>query len=374
MSTGYDPDQNSSWSKANLDAELFAIDADEIDEEWILLNAYLDGEADAQESERACRLLSERPGLAEDLGFARLVGGATRDYVEIEPPSELRAAIFAATTLRPTCASRLAAAWDRVRATFGSARYAALPVGALAAAALACILILPRNGSHAAKIAAPAPAQVAVNSVPSVVPSAPAPLAPPAVSHTAPVIAEVPAAPAPQRRQVERVARPMIVAKATPEVGRPHISRAERREQPNRTRVQLANIPSAVRDEKQAEQMVPEAPRQSDEAAYHVHPGWHHASVSTMDEDRTVVAASDAGSATKVVYASASAPTRAAQPAVTVHYGHVLRDQLAPDPHMIVTGADLKREANAQTLGYDRDAMENIRKHEATVSLVSGKF
>jgi len=129
--------------------------------------------------------------------------------------------------------------------------------------------------------------------------------------------------------------------------------------------VQVAANSAPAREERQTVETAPEPVRAAD-ADYHRHPG-----ADSPGEPAPIRVAVDSTPA-----ADAGAPVQlaSARTAVVVHTGHIMRDQLPPDPRMIVTGADLKRERNEQTLGYDRDAMESIRRHEATVSLVKGQF
>ncbi len=59
---------------------------------------------------------------------------------------------------------------------------------------------------------------------------------------------------------------------------------------------------------------------------------------------------------------------------LTGRMGRLMREQLPPDPHLIVSNADLKRRHDAATLGYSHDALQGIQRGQATVSLISGKF
>jgi hypothetical protein len=124
------------------------IEPDQMSDEviWDLLSVYADGEATPDEIAQVETLLHRQPSLSSELSFMRHTAEAARTIVEVEPPSHLRSAIFAATIQRPTLARRVSMAIERWQTAFAprTTRFA-LAGGACMAAGLAALLLLPHR-------------------------------------------------------------------------------------------------------------------------------------------------------------------------------------------------------------------------------------
>jgi hypothetical protein len=128
---------------AEFDSENFDMQANTEDERlWDLLSAYADGETTPEESALVEAHLRSDAAYARDFAFLQAASRQVMLAGEVEPPTHLRDAIFAATIHKPTFARRLAAAWGDFR-TVLSPRYA-YPAGALAAGVFAAFLLWPR--------------------------------------------------------------------------------------------------------------------------------------------------------------------------------------------------------------------------------------
>jgi anti-sigma factor RsiW len=108
------------------------------DEVWDLLSVYADGEATPEETAMVENHIAVCADCARDLKFMQSTALVLQDTPEVEPPADLREAIFAATINRPTLQERFAAA---VRRTLSPVpvRYGAV-AAAGAAAALAAFI------------------------------------------------------------------------------------------------------------------------------------------------------------------------------------------------------------------------------------------
>ena len=87
----------------------------------------------------------------------------------------------------------------------------------------------------------------------------------------------------------------------------------------------------------------------------------------------------DAGMLTDADVRVNSADTAASKPDASpspqpprVHWGHLLITELPPSPGPSL--AEMKRGRLAATLGYDRETLEHIERHQAAVSLIGSKF
>lgn len=108
------------------------------DEVWDLLSVYADGEATPEETAMVENHIAVCADCARDLKFMQSTALVLQDAPEVEPPADLREAIFAATINRPTLQERFAAA---VRRTLSPVpvRYGTV-AAAGAAAALAAFI------------------------------------------------------------------------------------------------------------------------------------------------------------------------------------------------------------------------------------------
>jgi hypothetical protein len=108
------------------------------DEVWDLLSVYADGEATPEETAIVENHIAVCADCARDLKFMQSTALVLQEAPEVEPPADLREAIFAATINRPTLQERLAAAVRRTL-TPVPVRYATV-AAAGAAAALAAFI------------------------------------------------------------------------------------------------------------------------------------------------------------------------------------------------------------------------------------------
>jgi hypothetical protein len=360
---------------------------------WDLLSAYMDGEATPEEAAQAEALLQEDPAVARDFEFLRMTSVSARSWVEVEPPAALREAIFAATSHRRTLAQRVVVGWSELRYTLASGvgRYA-LPAGALAAAGLAALLLWPRHPSPLPAVGTP--------------PQAPSNWVASNRSSSSTQKRE-------RRASAGRTPKNRASAFQMANAVRTQTHR-NRLEAPNGSRMQVA----ANRGETSRIKLIPAGLRSRDNrwrfpkpgvhhpiinektdpvaqvAAYEPRPGmdvinqrsaWVKASDTIHDSALTdgtevtpeAVSGPNSGAANPSAVAKGSGDTpKAPRPSsgLTGRIGHLLREQLPPDPRLILTNAELKRRREAATLGYDHDTLEGIQRGQATVALISGKF
>jgi hypothetical protein len=172
------------------------------DKVWDLLSIYADGEADPSEAAIVEDHVAVCSDCARGLAFMQTTVDVLSCMEEVEPPSSLRASIFAATIERVTLRQRIAAAFKTL---------APMPVryGALAGAAGLLLAFALHNGvntlSHPARYA-PAPNTMASN---------------PPVTPFTPENSEV--APPPVREQIIP-----NIGGAVPVPGKPIIKQGER--------------------------------------------------------------------------------------------------------------------------------------------------
>lgn len=164
---------------AEWNSENFLAQTDAEDERlWDLLSAYADGETTPEESALVEAHLRSDAAYARDFAFLQ---GASRHVMlmgEVEPPTALRDAIFAATIHKPTFARRLAAAWGNFQTAINP-RYA-YPAGALAAGVCAAFLLWSRP-AIAPNQSNSAPAVAATPNIETV-----APVVPPSAKRVSP--------------------------------------------------------------------------------------------------------------------------------------------------------------------------------------------
>ena len=112
---------------------------------WMLLNAYADGEATAAEVLRVEGLLRSHPGVAREFSFLQLTADSVREFGEIEPPSRMTGAIFAATARRKTLLQRVGGWWTSAGTAFGPppVRF----VGAALACGVLAVVLWSRHGA-----------------------------------------------------------------------------------------------------------------------------------------------------------------------------------------------------------------------------------
>src|SRR5579872_2401611 len=106
-SNGFEPDD------AIVPAELDGDDA-----LWMLLNAYADGEASAEETAYVESIIRTNPAIAREFRFLELTADSVRQFGEIDPPDSLADSIFAATARRKTLFQRVCAVWTKTGAIF----------------------------------------------------------------------------------------------------------------------------------------------------------------------------------------------------------------------------------------------------------------
>ncbi|HZO87472.1 MAG TPA: hypothetical protein VFB38_03975 [Chthonomonadaceae bacterium] len=410
MPTEYEPNENNfERRKPNSEPAPWEDARDGITREddalWSLLSAYVDGEVTAEEAEQVEEMLRADPACARDLEFLRLAGRYARSYVELEPPAGLRESILAATSRRPTLARRVAAGWAGLRQALApNFLRVAVPAGTVAAAAVTAFLLWPRHRPFAPVAAPglkPSAPQIAMNTPPA--PPKESEKAAPKAVRPAPSMSLAKAKPhrkaAPLRHKqpepaIERpgpeiamnVPRPVERPKLRPTKALPsldkNLKRAKRwaQAQPgvwHRPKLDASSDPAA---QVIAYSKLPMMDARNQRLAWM---GQDDFSASDLRESDVAVSAPPAaagksgstaaqpkdGDGTPKV-ASTSVPGKT----VRVRIGHILREQLPPDPRLIASNADLKRERAAANLGYDRDAVQNIERRQAAVSLISGKF
>jgi hypothetical protein len=158
----------------SLDAELAEEETD-----WLLLNAYADGEATPEEMEIVEAKLRADPAYAQAFSLLRMTAVTLRNVPEVEPPPALQNAILAATTQRATLLRRLTTEWQTFCRSFSApaVRYG-LPATALGVT-LAAVILWPRQSVPTSPTLAsnaetpPAVAQVEAPKPAPIVPAAP---------------------------------------------------------------------------------------------------------------------------------------------------------------------------------------------------------
>ncbi|HZT42780.1 MAG TPA: hypothetical protein VFA07_11500 [Chthonomonadaceae bacterium] len=354
---------------------------------WRLLNVYADGEATPEEAAQVEALLRADPARYQDMAFLRLTAESARSLTEVEPPETLRQAIFAATIYRPTLAQRVAAGWNALCRTLASpAGRTALPAGALAAAGIAALILLPRPAAHLrAQIAslpdrqngALLPAlpnrREAANRLRAFQKPSELALVSPGVLGTQELVSAV------------------VASLQSATAARPVPEKAERlRRISNRTahgagelsdgiklpRVENVALRPAV--EKKASAPSPPSGAQDQQsmqvATYAFQPG-----MDTRDQHLGAKMETDAGTLGGPDVRVSSTDTASSRPDASpppqtprVHWGHLIVSELPPSPSPSL--AEMKRGHMAATLGYDRETLEHIERHQAAVSVIGSRF
>jgi hypothetical protein len=387
MPTGYGSGDNQfSARHRDFDPEWLARDTESTEDDalWDLLSAYMDGEATAEEAAQVEARLRSEPAYARDFEFLKRTSEAARTYAEVEPPASLRASIFAATTQRQTFAGRVAAGWDSLRRALTPNWGTGLAVGGLAAAAVLGLLFWPRPHSDNAppplivKPGTASPPQVAQNPRPSgnsVKPSQPK---------------AVPATQIVRHREEPRRSRERKAIQETVELAALH-SRTNRL-RGNEPRLAALAKPLPKRHLKpmhypkidaQNDPLVAftrYSPRPNMDASNQKQtwPTTRDDAAAPLNDNFVVEAAPPAVDKTPSATANPATSNDTPQVAsagLSRHFGRILRTaQLPPDPRLIVSNGDLKRQRAAATLGYDRDTLESIQRRQPTVSLISSRF
>ncbi|HZP80172.1 MAG TPA: hypothetical protein VFB21_00920 [Chthonomonadaceae bacterium] len=388
MPTGYGSGDNQfSARHRDFDPEWLARDTESTEDDalWDLLSAYRDGEATAEEAALVEARLRSDPAYARDFEFLKRTSEAARAYVEVEPPASLRESIFAATTQRQTFAGRVAAGWDSLRRALAPNWGTGLAVGGLAAAAVLGLLFWPRPHSDNApppltvKPGTASPPQVAQNPKPSGKRARPS--QPKAVPATQIV----------RHREEPRRNRERKTMQATVELAALH-SRTNR-PRSNEPRLALnLNKPLPVRRLKplhypkidaQNDPLVAftrYSPRPNMDASNQKQtwPTTRDDAAAPLNDNVVVEAAPPAVDKTLPAAtnpATSNDTPKVASAGLSRRFGRILRTaQLPPDPRLIVSNGDLKRQRAAATLGYDRDTLESIQRRQPTVSLISSRF
>lgn len=131
---------------------------------WDLLTIYADGEATEAEKAEVETLLRSDSAYAEDFALLKQMAFQMRSFAEVDPPAHLRDAILSVTTHRPTFSRRLLTGMEALRAAFSipTARYG----GAFATAALLTFVFWPRDNQVPSELPAAPPVVADVQTPP----------------------------------------------------------------------------------------------------------------------------------------------------------------------------------------------------------------
>jgi hypothetical protein len=346
---------------------------------WQLLSVYLDGETTPEETAQVEAMLRDDPAYARDFAFLKMASVSVQSLPEVEPPAFLRDSIFAATSHRPTFARRVAAALLGCRQALVPAivRYA-LPTGAVAAAAILAVVFWQRNAT------APGPHVPAGTSVP-LVKASPPPRPVPANPEPAPEIPND----LPRRSEGPNILRRMAAAAQALDVKVKAPAAAPEPTERRGNRLIANAVVTPKRDPAKSAKVVPPLhpavqPQPQDSGTQVV-----FAKLPMMDDinQRPVLTMANAGLDTPEVRTADTESPTSTQPAaasnsaistdaVTPPRRRWIRHLAIPQPpnsNLLLTSADMRRERNAEMLGYSPDVVENIHRREAGVS-IGGRF
>ena len=353
---------------------------------WDLISLYVDGEATPEQVAQVETLLKSDPTYARDLEFLRATGSAVHSFVEIEPPATLRDSILNATTRRPSLTTRLVLAWGGFRESLTShARYLA-PVGALAAASLVGIVLWRSHGVTPNGILIGGP-KVAANEPQ---PNLTTPIGSPVKPHTSPMHPVPPPSTLtkhPEDSVLPRQHKSQMILASNPMPPRP----------PRLKSIDLGTPLHAKHDTptkfRYAGPLIND-PRDNSGSAYadnDIQPGmdkWHQQMLGSsnhgMDADATddslkgpAVETASMGTSTPMSGTTVSKDNGdkvAVKPAVDKGTKIVYAGPLPPETSQILTNAAMKQQRRAETLGYDRDTVRSIQRHEVTISFFKGSL
>jgi hypothetical protein len=391
MPTQYEPDNNHNFMQP-----------DQMSDEaiWDLLSVYADGEATPEEAARVEALQHRQPSITGELAFLRRTTDAVRTLAEVEPPYSLRTAIYAATTQRPTLARRIGNAWQRICPSFAapSFRYT-LAGGACAAAGLAALLLLPHGhpGNHSP--VNPAVKTVVAFNNNSKSQSSVAPPVQREKPQTPTIRLAIPTKLPASRSLVQNTLRHSVehadnghadeillttLGNMERQSARMALNSAKQAHTVNAKKGLIRPQLAALRDSNtQKIGKVDQNVADNQSSQFSPRP--------KMDQEYqrvTLAMVSNKGSDDSLganIDSSHDAPTPA-PPVVSAadnaggvdnapkHVIHVSLSQLPPDARHYLTTADIKKELDARNLGFSRTTLEGIKRSEATVALIGGKF
>lgn len=387
MPTDFDANNETNPPMNNdFDFETLPLEEGGVDEDvWNLLSLYLDGEATGEEAAEVEALLRANPAAAREFSFLKQTGESARTYVELEPPAALRDAIFAATSHRPTLAGRLAAGWTALLLAMNSrtGRYA-LAGGGLMAAGLATFVMWSRpTGPTNFAVRPRANQQFAV--IPRIVhPQIPYGGADngttgpvernPVVRHHDVVVKNGPTGKSHRRDDepavpsVEMAAAPGVPSNAKHGVKRsPKIAPAVFKLDPNK--IHHPQIDPA--DDPNAQYRVAYAPQpDGDKVNQHAAAGNTGKSGDDVDSGVQVTPRGSDGETAPKVNASVARGTDG-HPSLASYRPHVDTSQLPPDPKQFLGNSEIKRERQAEALGYNRSTVDAIQRHQTSVTFVA---
>ncbi|HEV2472590.1 MAG TPA: hypothetical protein VGS41_08005 [Chthonomonadales bacterium] len=347
-------------------------------ESWQPLNLYLDGEACAEDSATVEETLKYDAEASRELSELQHIRAAIKSIGMVEPPASLRQSIYAQTLLQPGRgpAGRqvLLAGF---RATLRNVRFA-IPAASFAVACLAALAIwMPgRTANYPAAALAPQTNHAALAS------SAPANLAVAMIAK--------PRAPEPAGRALSQTPAgadngdSLLIDDNGQVIGPDDLTYAgggsSQRRSSNVIRIQTATYRSQAPPSRSAP--VTEAPLVSNRLRSGTRPSIEIASAGAYSFEPNMpdqyqhykpmpnaTAAPDIGPAVDTVAAPPAPVSPAEQPARPIkRYGRLLLPVSTP------TTADFRREDMTKRLGFDRETLEGIRRHQVTISLIGGRF
>ncbi len=350
---------------------------------WALLSVYLDGETTPAEAALVEKRLRTDPAFARKYALLQRTSAAARALPEIDPPTGLRAAIFAATIYRPTPMGRVNAAWGRLRAASAPrpARLA-LAGGALAAAALAFLVIRP-GPRQPLSVVRPAPGPlVAVLPPPVVTPAPPPDFESPARTTSSRAEAtQHPIAP-----EVQNIQSPPRMADNNMRIAR-DLTDGERLAAANLRASSKANGNHTYTQNRRASQRPDSYERPKAEVAlYSPLPRMDQqnqrdtspmipATYITMDNGTSRSAAPIDNMPMAQPSTAPTAPAAGSAPATAKVIVHISQlPQPPPDTRRFLPIADIRREMEARNLGFNNTTLEGIRRGEARITLIGGRF
>lgn len=146
MPFNLEPDK---FGKELQDLEMNLFEGDmESDPLWDILSAYADGEATEEEALQIELLLKSDAHLAQELHFLQSTHQIIVTTHEVEPPSQLRSQILAATSQRLTLRRRIASLCAKLQLPTFALRQYAIPMGAITATAMVTFLLLNRQAEQ----------------------------------------------------------------------------------------------------------------------------------------------------------------------------------------------------------------------------------
>ena len=332
---------------------------------WDLLSLYADGEATPEQAAEVEALLCADPRVARDLQFLRATGETVQTFTEMEPPAALRDAIFAATTRRQTVAARLLAFWGDVRQTFAPRSRYAMTLGGLAAASLLAVALWPH--SQTASIPNQKSPGVEIASHPAVSPSSRPTVGSEAVLPNNSRV-EKPAVAANTLKSSDHPASmTRFVSVKNPVMPPLHPTAPNTGAGGNKPKPADQNHPSTTAGGG-SESAPVNIPPDNDANNRHM--------ASRTSPPMPITSGVDDPSVKSDLAANTTSPDNARpinEPAPRLD-AKVQVVKLPPETYDFLTNAQMKKQLDAKTLGYDRDTVKSIQRKELTVSLIKGSL